>query len=147
MAVICSSCHDIHVGKGLGVHDGGVSFGLGDCRSGGLHKWGMARLIGPAPIIGFGRYTLKEVSLEAALEWVKSAPVWSAICFPPVAMVLELILDRPMPYDKKARFVLDAGDEALVPIIDGKGKLDAEYIRTQGLKGIDWKLGIMKRID
>ena len=145
--MLCSKCHDLHVGDGLGIHDGGVPFGLGDCRSGGPHNWGMARLIGPAPIIGFGRYTLRQASVESVLEWAKIGPVFSVICYAPVAIVLELVLKFPIAYSKDSRFVMDVGDEALVPIIDGKGKLDVEYLRTHGLKGIDWKLGIMRKLD
>jgi hypothetical protein len=145
--VICSKCNDLHTGKGLGLRDGGVSFGLGDCRGGGgPHAWTAARMLGPAPlVISYGRYDFRKVSSESAQEWLRLGPVICLLPTPEIAFFMELVLRIPACYDRDARFIMDAGDEALVPLMDKRPTL--ERLRTRGLEGIEWSLGLLRRID
>lgn len=144
--MICSKCNDLHTGKGLGIRDKGVSFGLGDCRGGGPHAWTAARMLGPAPFVcAYGRYDFRKVSEESAQEWLRLGPVICCLPSAEIALFMELALRIPACYDREARFVMDAGDEALVPLADKR--LTVERLHSRGLEGIEWSLGLLKRIE
>lgn len=130
------------------MKDRGLSFGLGDCRGGGRHDWSPARLIGPAPLMMvYGRYTLRHVSVESAQEWLKIGPVICVLPMASLAAFMQMVLREHTCYDEEASFLMDAGDEALVPMISGKVRVTMERLRERGLEGIEWQLGLMKRLD
>jgi cobalamin biosynthesis protein CobD/CbiB len=128
--------------------DGGVAFGLGDCRNGGRHTWSPARLIGPAPLMMvYGRYTLRRVSVESAHEWLRIGPVVCVLPMAALAAFMQMALRVHTCYDEETKFLMDPGDEALVPLISGKVKVTMDRLRERGLEGIEWQLGLMKRLD
>ena len=146
--MVCSKCSDLREKGSLGLRDGGVPFALGDCRAGGPHEWVNARLIGPGPLMSvYGRYDLRKVSVESAHEWLRLGPVVCVLPHRALANFLERALGLPLSYDEDAPFTLDVGDEALVPLIGHKERITAERMRERGLEGIDWRLGLMKRLD
>jgi len=131
---------------GLGTLDGGVPFGLGDCRQGGDHKWRKARFLLDAPYLhAFGRYSFRRVYTPEAIRFARAGVVCS-VTSETAAEFLCLALRMSVVWSKKAPCFMERGDEALAPVFPGKAP-SLERLMEQGLTDLKYKLGIFKRID
>lgn len=136
----------MRVADGLGAHDGGVPFGLGDCRRGGDHKWGAGRFLFDGPTLpGFGRYTFRRVQVKEAMEFVRGGVV-ALVSTCTASMFFGLALRIPVSWDHKVDLHMDPGDEALAPIFPGPAPTHDTLVEY-GVKDLKYELGILKRTD